>query len=299
MLQEYLECRCADSDSCRDAGGASAEMIGDKCSFKGSVPLPLSICTHPFPPFGQPRLPDEIPHQEKTAAHTCQGQRKRRRFLVLPLPVFIQPITVFVKPHLDNIPLVDSLEDVLGDWKTDWFGIVRGTWESQIQMISRRRRACPPVLSPSRSTVVDLANLPFDACFPFRTVLPDFRSGLEQHCRRQPLQRKEPCETAQDSQTNITCAFQSRFSVHVKAHPFCIGFVVFMESLWNAGCQFPSSRRRGARQRESRGARAFGAVEKLKGRKVEQCPRLDGGWGCERGGGAIMPPSWIQDGRSK
>ena len=30
-------------------------------------------------------------------------------------------------------------------------------------------------------------------------------------------------------------------------------------------CKFPSSRRRGGRQRETRGARAFGAVEKLKG----------------------------------
>lgn len=39
MLQEYLECRCADVDSCRDAGGASAEMVGNKCSFNGSVPI--------------------------------------------------------------------------------------------------------------------------------------------------------------------------------------------------------------------------------------------------------------------
>ncbi len=39
MLQEYLECRCADLDSCRDAGGLPAEMIGNKCSFMGGCLL--------------------------------------------------------------------------------------------------------------------------------------------------------------------------------------------------------------------------------------------------------------------
>ena len=39
MLQEYLECRCADLDSCQDAGGSPAEMIGNKYSFKRSVTI--------------------------------------------------------------------------------------------------------------------------------------------------------------------------------------------------------------------------------------------------------------------
>ena len=46
MLQEYLECRCADLDSCRDAGGSQAEMIGNRCSFKEPVPL---IAKEPVP----------------------------------------------------------------------------------------------------------------------------------------------------------------------------------------------------------------------------------------------------------
>ena len=43
MLQEYLECRFADLDSCRDAGGASAKRIGKQMFFYRVCPH-ISLC---------------------------------------------------------------------------------------------------------------------------------------------------------------------------------------------------------------------------------------------------------------
>ena len=149
---------------------------------------------HPFPPFGLPRLPDEIPHQEKTAAHTCQGQRKRRRLMV-QLPVCIHNMPVFVSPHLDDLPRSSTRIGCGIDQNTLGWNIILVTWNSQIQKGSRT----PPTGFP-------FLPLSYNPCFRFRTILSDFSSCRHHQCGQKPRHHPKCQAPEQDSQTGISGA---------------------------------------------------------------------------------------------
>ena len=94
--------------------------------------------------------------------------------------------------------------------------------------------------------------------------------------RSRPLTSSEDntmCQTKwQDGRTRTMTIKRSASDTHGETGigPLVrfLGFAVSMESLWISKCfcrKGTSSRRRGGRQREMRGARAFGAGEKLKG----------------------------------
>ena len=214
MLQEYLKCRCADLDSCRDAGGASAEMIGNKCSFNWSVPIsPISQRKH----IKIHATAVATTHPAATSAMTAQCQRRRWRNAMTPNPVTSaggkQKIPSTAR-HGKRYGL--SFEDSLNA------PITKTTANTAQKYRTPRKARCLPVKhSAVRTTSV------FAVAFP-------------------------SMESSRSFAFYTFCPFMPKI-IFIAMPDFLVLWCSW-EAFGLAGFKFPSSRRRGARQRETRGA---------------------------------------------